>query len=191
MEKFFLWNFAQKIFLWQTREFWDFTITLSHVSISREIREDRRRILHSRVSRQVNWSGRSLRFFFTNGSFLKSLDAFAEFQRAWTARTITLRLQIRPWFIAPLFAPLIFRKALLVASQRVVTNYSIDAPIFQMRFLRTFFSSSLKNRSRLTSLRSLNTFIIMAAMYKLIGKLKMRMFCGALSFLLYILQISL
>lgn len=94
--------------------------------------------LHSRVSRQVNWSGRSLRFF-TNGLFLKSLDAFVEFQRARTARTITLRLQIRPWFIAPLFAPLIFRKALLVASQRVVTNYSIDAPIFQMRSLRTFF----------------------------------------------------
>lgn len=82
--------------------------------------------------------------FFANGLFLKSLGAFAEFQRARMARTITLRLQIRPWFIAPLFAPLIFRKALLVAFQRVVTNYSIDAPIFQMRSLRTFSHRHLR-----------------------------------------------
>lgn len=134
----FLWNFGKKTFSWQTREFWDFATTLRNVYLVRGSRGSSQDLCIL-ACRDKLIGPEGVCVFFTNGSFLKSLDAFVEFQRARTARTITLRLQIRPWFIAPLFAPLIFRKALLVASQRVVTNYSIDAPIFQMRSLRTFF----------------------------------------------------
>lgn len=38
--------------------------------------------------------------FLTNNFSLKSLSVFVEFQRARLVRTITLRLQIRSWFIA-------------------------------------------------------------------------------------------
>lgn len=123
------------------------------------------------MSRQVNWSGRNL-CFFTNASSLKSLSVFVEFQRVRPVRTTTLRLQIRPWFIAPLFALLFPAKP---PSSLSGVSWLIMRSTRRSLKCGSFFRPFSHRHLKIDLVEELfNTFVITVATYRMIWKLRAR-----------------